>query len=184
MKLTYTLFAIAALCGTGIVRAGNGNQIDPTALAAVQYRVQIPFGTNGQHGINCPNPSTGGFPGLCLSVGTFQIPVGNRMVITNISGSYSFNANGGSDVISETVAMVVNVGNQAASTLLPVDHIQTIGGATFYSFNKAVHMFADSGVGFPEILIDNLGPNSVGPTFPTGYGFISITIQGYLVPLN
>jgi|SRR5579872_1537343 len=182
--MKHTMFAIAVLCGAGIVRAGNGNQIDPTAQAAVQYHLQIPFGTNGQHGISCPNPSTGGLAGLCLSVGTFNIPTGNRLVITNISGSYSFNANGGTDVISESVSIGLNVGGQIFFSSIPVDHIQIVGASTSYTFNKSVHMFADASVGFPEILIDNLGPGSVGPTFLSGFGFMAVTVQGYLVPLN
>ena len=120
---------------------------------------------------------------VCVASKAINLTPGQRFVITNISGSLSFNPNGGSDVAQQTVAMVLNVGTNASSSLIPPDNAQVVGTTTYYSFNKSVHMFADPGIGFPEVLVGNFS-SPIGPFFSTGTGSLSITFQGYLVPLN
>ena len=183
MKLS-TLLAAAALCGSGLAFAGQGNQIDPTATTATQISVLFQFGPTSVIGANaCPNPTTYQGVSVCAAVKTINLPPGQRFVITNISGSLVFNPNGGSDVAQQTVTMVLNVGNTAGSSQMTPDATQVVGNTTYYSFNKSVHMFADPGIGFPEILVGNFS-SPLGPFFSTGSGSVGITFQGYLVPLN
>ena len=183
MKLS-TLLAATALCGSGLAVAGPGNTIDPTASTATQISVAFQFGPTSVIGATaCPNPVTYLGVSVCPAVKTINLTPGQRFVITNISGSLSFNPNGGGDVVQQGVAMVLNVGNNASSSLISPDYTQVVGATTYYSFNKSVHMFADPGIGFPEVLVGNFSsPN--GPFFSTGSGYVSITFQGYLVPLN
>jgi hypothetical protein len=182
MRLRTTLFTVLALCGTGSLRAGNGNEADPTALLAVQYNVHISFGPQGAGSgiVSCTNPFQG--TTICPSVTTFNIPSGNRFVITSISGAVDFNPNGGTDVMSQNVSIGFNVGGQIFFSQFPLTNGQVVQGTTYYTFNNAVHMFADPAVGFPEILVSNL--NGVGPDFTVGYGYMNITFQGYLVPTS
>jgi hypothetical protein len=182
MILKNTVFATAALWCAGLAFAGN--QIDPTASAATQISVSFQFGPTSVIGANaCSNPVTYQGVSVCIASKSVNLPQGQRFVITNISGSLLFNTNGGSDVAQQTVSMVLNVGNTAASSQIPPDATQVVGTTTYYSFNKSVHMFADPGIGFPEILVGNLS-SPIGPFFSTGSGSVSITFQGYLVPLN
>ena len=181
MKLN-TLLAAAALCGSGLAFAGN--EIDPTAETATQISVAFQFGPTSVIGAAaCPHPTIYLGISVCPAVKTINLTAGKRFVITNISGSLSFNPNGGSDVVQQGVAMVLNVGSNASSSQLPPDHTQVVGATTYYSFNKSVHMFADPGIGFPEILVGNF-QSPLGPFFSTGSGYVSLTFQGYLVPLN
>jgi hypothetical protein len=183
MKLN-TLLAAAALCGSALAFAGTGNQIDPTATTATQISVSFQFGPTSVIGANaCPNPVVYLGVNVCVASKTLNLTPGQRFVITNISGGLFFNPNGGSDVAQQAVAMVLNVGPNASSSLLPPDSTQVVGTTTYYSFNKSVHMFADPGIGFPEILVGNFS-SPLGPFFSTGSGNVSLTFQGYLVPLN
>jgi hypothetical protein len=183
MKLTHSLVAIAALCGSSIAFAGNGNAVDPTANTAVQINVAIQFGpTSAIRTHACFNPTVYNGVNTCPSVTTTNLTPGYRLVITNISGSLTYSPNGGGEVMSETISFGVNVGNNIFFSQLPMEHAQVVGGTTYYSFNKAVHMFADPGVGFPEVLVSNF--QSVGPFFRFGTGYLNMTIQGYQVPLN
>ncbi|HYL74565.1 MAG TPA: hypothetical protein VEU96_10190 [Bryobacteraceae bacterium] len=183
MKLN-NLLAAVALCGSGLAFAGNGNQIDPTASTATQISVAFQFGPTSVIGANaCPNPVNYLGVSVCVASKAINLTPGQRFVITNISGSLSFNPNGGSDVVQQGVAMVLNVGNNASSSQISPDYSQVVGTTTYYSFNKSVHMFADPGIGFPEILVGNF-QSPIGPFFSTGTGAVSLTFQGYLVPLN
>jgi hypothetical protein len=183
MNVRHTLFALAALCGSGIVRAGNGNQIDPTALAATQMNVAIQFGPTSVIGAHaCTNPTTYQGVNVCPSVANLNVPSGYRFVITNISGGLTYNPNGGGEVISETVSIGLNVAGTIFFSQIPVEHTQVVGGATYYTFNRSVHMYADPGVGFPEILVSNF--QAIGPFFQFGTGYLNMTFQGYLVPTN
>jgi hypothetical protein len=183
MKLNIVL-AAAALLDSGLAFAGPGNEIDPTANTATQISVAFQYGPTSVIGATaCPHPTIYLGVSVCPAVKTINLTPGHRLVITNISGSLSFNPNGGSDVAQQAVSIVLNVGNNASSSNIPPDHTQVVGTTTYYSFNKSVHMFADPGVGFPEILVGNFS-SPIGPFFSTGTGYVSITFQGYLVPLN
>ncbi len=182
MNLRNTLFAVLAICGAGMMKGQTALQeltsIDATALTATQINLAVQFGPTSA-GVKCTNPTTYNGVSVCGSVGVINVPSGNRLVITNISGALSYNPNGGGEVMTEAVSIGINVGGNIFFSQLPVEHSQVVNGTTYYTFNKAVHMFADPGVGFPEILVDNF--QGVGPFFQYGTGYMNITIQGYLV---
>jgi hypothetical protein len=177
MSFRNTLLIALALCSPAFLCAqGNSgkNQIDPTALAAVQYTFSQQFGP----GTTCKFPDTAG---LCLAVITFTgIPTGQRLVITDISAVLSFNPNGSPDAPAGALSFGVNVAGTVAFYNFPWDRSVQVGNLTTYYLNKNLHMFADPGIGFPEILIENL--TGIGPIFNAGTGAFGITITGYLVP--
>lgn len=180
MKLSRTLFAALALCGAGSLWAGNGNEIDPTALAAVQYNLSTRFGPTSL-GVTCSNPATYNGIQTCASQVFLNVPNGYRFVITNISGGVQYNQNGSNEVLGETVNMLVNVGGTVAPISIPFDHSQVVGPTVYYAFSKAVHLFWDPSIGL-EIQVDAFG--NIGPFFQYGTGYLNLTFQGYLVPLN
>jgi len=183
MQLRSTLLTLAALCGASLAFAGNPHvttTIDDTALAATQIAVQFHFGPTSVPVVTCPNPTTYQGTPVCASVATFIIPNGYRFVITNISGGISYNPNGGNEVMDEQINFGINLGGHIYFSSIPVQHTQQVGTTTYYSFNHAVHMFADPGTGFPEILITNLTGGE--PFFKSGVGGASFIFQGYLVP--
>jgi hypothetical protein len=180
MKLSSTLFTTLAFCGASSLWAGNGNAIDPTANAAVQYNVATRFGPTSL-GVTCANPATYNGVSTCASQVFINVPNGFRFVITNISGGVQYNQNGSSEVLAETVNMLVNVGGTAAPVTIPFDHNQVVGSTVYYAFNKAVHIFMDASIGL-ETQVDAFG--NIGPFFQFGTGYMNLTFQGYLVPLN
>jgi hypothetical protein len=182
MKLRSTLLTLVALCGAGSTWAGKPytpTTADDTALAATQIRVQFAFGPTSNPLVTCPFPTTYMGTPVCASLATFNVPSGFRFVITNISGSATYNPNGG-EVMSQSAAIVLGLNATDYSSAIPFGQPQQVGTTSYFSFNHAVHMFADPGTGFPEVLISNLTGGF--PFFQTGSGFVSITFQGYLVP--
>ncbi|HEY4360991.1 MAG TPA: hypothetical protein VGN17_08480 [Bryobacteraceae bacterium] len=183
MQLRGTLLTLAVLCGAGLAYAGkpyNPTTADDMALSATQIAVQFRFGPTSSPAVTCSNPTTYQGTPVCGSVSTFLIPNGFRFVITNISGGYTYNPNGGTEVIEEQVNLGLNLDGHIYFSSIPVDHIQQVGTTTYYSFNKSVHMFADPGTGFPEVLLANLTGGQ--PFFKTGVGGFSMIFQGYLIP--
>lgn len=179
MKLTHALITLA-LCGSTLAWGGNGNQIDPTASAAVQYNVSTRFGPTSL-GVTCSNPTTYNGVPTCASQVFINVPNGYRFVITNISGGIQYNQNGSSEILQESVNMLVNVGGAVAPISIPFEHNQVVGSTVYYSFSKEVHMFMDASIGL-ETQVDAFG--NIGPFFQFGTGYTNLTFQGYLIPLN
>jgi hypothetical protein len=147
--------------------------IDPTAAAAVHYTGSIAFGA----GTSC----SGDTPPVCFATIPFSVPAGQRLVITNISASFSFDPNGGSEVPSGAVGMLLNVGGTVASYTFPFDSSKQVGAATYSYMNKSVHIFADPAIGFSWSVANLTG---IGPVFTVGSGGFGITVTGYLVPTH
>lgn len=183
IRFRNTVLAVVAICGSSFGVRGQSildlTSVDPSALEAVQINAQFQFGPTGPS-VKCTSPTTFEGVSVCPSVTNLQQPpMGYRLVITNISAAVSYNQNGGGEVMTENLSIGLNVGGNIFFSYLPFDHIQTAGATTLYTFNKAVHMYADPAVGFPELLLSAV--STVGPFFKVGTGSASITIQGYLV---
>lgn len=185
MTFTRTLLTLLTLSGAGLLHADDPHATtppDPTALNATQFSVLIRFGPTSSPSVNCPNPTTYLGTPVCAAVAVFNIPAGNRFVLTNISGGMAYNPNGGGEVVEQKVNLGFNVNGTIAFSSIPFDHIQQVGNSTYLTFNQSVHMFVDPGIGFPEILISNLTGGQ--PFFQTGVGSAGFVFQGYLVPIN
>jgi hypothetical protein len=182
MKLKGIFLTALALLGQGNMWADNphATSADPTADTATQIHVSFRFGPTPA--VTCSNPTVYQGTTLCPASALFTVPAGNRFVITNVSGSVTYNTNGGSDVLEQLAALGLNVGGNIAFSAIPFDHSQQVGTTTYFSFNQNVHMFADPGTGFPVVELTNLSNGF--PFFPTGVGGVSLVFQGYLVPLS
>jgi hypothetical protein len=168
-----TLLTMIMLGGTCLLRA-DPPSIDPTALTAVQYSSSIAFGAGT--GTNCPHNS----PPVCFASIPFpNIPAGQRFVITNISGNFRFNPNGGSEVPEADFGIILSINGTYGNYTFPFDSSQQLGNTTYYYMNKNVKLYADPTIGFGWE-VGNL--NGVGPVFVTGSGGMTVTVTGYLVP--
>jgi hypothetical protein len=166
-----TLLTVIMLGGTCLLRA-DPPSIDPTALAAVHYSSSIAFGA----GTNCPNNT----PAVCFAtILSPNIPAGQRLVITNISANYSFNPNGGTEVPSTALGMLLNVNGTIGNYTFPFDSSQQVGNSTLHYMNKSVKIFADPSIGFSWSIANLTG---IGPVFTVGSGGLSVTVTGYMVP--
>lgn len=166
------------------------NSIDPDALAAVQAQVTVQFGVGTSVGKGNPScPQQVGNSGECVAsvVMTIPTPAGGgtyRLVITNISATFSYNGST-ADLPQQclTLQTVLNAaaGNTATvvPNCLPFAQSQTITGFTNYYLNQSVHMFTDLDADFPTFSILNL--KGLGPIFTAGGGSLNIGVQGYLV---
>ena len=163
------LLTVFALGGTCILRA-DPPSIDPLALAAVQYTGSIAFGA----GTSCP----GDTPPVCFATIPFSVPEGQRMVIQNISVTFSFNPNGGTEVPAGAVGMLLNLNGTVGSYAFPFDSSKQVGNTTFSYMNKHVQIYADPAIGFSWSVANLTG---IGPVFTVGSGGFTLTVSGYLV---
>ena len=100
------------------------------------------------------------------------------MVIQNISVSFSFNPNGGTEVPAGAVGMLLNLNGTVGSYAFPFDSSKQVGNTTFSYMNKHVQIYADPAIGFSWSVANLTG---IGPVFTVGSGGFTLTVSGYLV---
>jgi len=186
--MKYTLLALAAICGvtaSAQTFLQDLSSIDAHALNAVQLTFNGRYGPGSHPGTaDCPSQKSTS-TGYCLAVVNFNVPTGKRLVIENVSVTFTFNPNGNSNVIfSPQMSIGTNVSNTIAFTSLPFDNNVSSGGATGYFMSKSLRLYADPATGFPEITFTNFVGPSIGPDLGPATGFFTITLSGYYVSTN